>query len=266
MIVYPAVAILETWQAVVLILLCFGSLIIALYCLFFMVPLKSFVRRINSLGGGVRGIRAHVNGVRSETEKRISVMEEVLRNELGKLRADLQGALDAAADSASRAHSGLQGLERTVQHFQAQLREHSSDGRKLSEGLAHMRKELSDLRNDLDVVEVELRGSVSQLASDSYKQLEATVLGALEVLQDEMLRAADKLRGSGERPASWKPSPSARIGTTSGKDSRRRASGKIIPAEPLFAELDKGSKGEASKGGPDQDESRRTQQETAPAK
>ena len=73
-----AVVALRNWQWVVLIVLCFGSLIIALYCLLFMVPLKSFVERINSLGGGMKGIRAYIEGVKSETERQIADVQELL--------------------------------------------------------------------------------------------------------------------------------------------------------------------------------------------
>ena len=250
-----AVTVLETWQAVVLILLCFGSLIIALYCLFFMVPLKSFVRRINSLGGGVRGIRAHVDGVRKDTEHRIGAVEHLLRDELTRMHSELQDSLEAVAQRAGEAQSGLQRLDRTVQRFQADLRQHPSDGRRLSEALAQMHKDLAELRNDLDVVETELRGSVGQFVSDSYKQLEGTVLSALEVLQDEMLRGASKLRRAGDSAPSRRPD---------GRDSMRRPSGKIIPAEPLFADLDRGHEAANSKG--EEGEPQQKQEDPAPAK
>jgi len=236
-----AVVVLPTWQWVLLIVLCFGSLIIGLYCLLFMVPLKSFVERINSLGGGMKGIRSHVEGVRSETEERIAAVQEHAEGELKESHAELRGAVDSAAQRAGQAQAGLQRLERAAQNLQAGLRDNASDARSLSAGLATMRKELEELRSDFEALQAELRGSVGQMVSESYQQLEGTVLSALEALKDGMLRAAtvphSPSAGHGPRPT---------FDRSSGKDSRRRQPDKIIRAEPLFTVLDK-DKGNAAK-------------------
>jgi len=259
-------AVLETWQAVVLIVLCFGSLIIALYCLLFMVPLKSFVSRINSLGGGMKGMRAHLDGVRNETESRIGAIDQFVRGEFDRVRAELRQGLDAAAAGAQQARVQVQRLDGAVQRLQADLRECASDGRKLSEGAGALQKELAEVRSDLGVVEVELRGAVNQLVSDSYQQVEGTVLGALEAMQDEMLRGAARLHRPGYMAASWKPAPPGGVRRPSGRDSGRRTGSKIISAKPLFGDLAREPQVPASEEGADDDEAMRTRQEPAPAK
>ena len=229
-----AVVVLLTWQWVLLIVLCFGSLIIALYCLLFTVPLKSFVERINSLGGGMKGMRSYVDGVRGETEERIAAVQEQLEGELNESHAELRGAIDSAVERASRAQAGLQKLDRAAQSLQTGLRDNACDVGNLSAGLATVHKELQELRSDFEALQAELRGAVGQMVSDSYQQLEGTVLSALEALKDGMLRGGTvphPPRDHALRPLS---------DGTPAKDSRRRTSDKIIAAEPLFAGLEKG--------------------------
>ena len=236
-----AVVVLPTWQWVLLIVLCFGSLIIGLYCLLFMVPLKSFVERINSLGGGMKGIRSYVEGVRSETEERIAAVQEQVAAGLKESQTELRSAVDSAAQKAGQAQAGLQRLERAAQSLQAELRDNASAVRDLSAGLAAMRKESEELRSDFEALQSELRGSVDQKVSDSYQQLEGTVLSALEALKDGMLRAA-----TAQHPPSATHVPRPTFEGSPAKDPRRRQPDKIIRAEPLFAVLEK-AKGNAAK-------------------
>ena len=63
-------------QALVLTAFSCLSLVIALYCLLFMVPVKRFWERIRTLGGGLKGIEAHVDGVRSKVSRRLEEVEE----------------------------------------------------------------------------------------------------------------------------------------------------------------------------------------------
>lgn len=262
---HMAAVVLPTWQWVLLMSLCFGSLTIALYCLLFMVPLKSFVQKVNSLGGGMEGIRKYVDGLRSETEKRIASVQGHLQQELEQTRAEFRGAMDALTQSTRQAQSGIQKLDGEVQGLQTELRGTVSEMGEMSAGLGKIHKQLGELRNDFDVLQVELRGSVQQLVSDSYQQIEGTVLSALEAVKDEMLRGAGKLQASRDpgptlRPASPRPLVGPRY-----KPSRRRPSSKIISAEPLFANLEKVEKGPAKDGG-EKGGGRTMKGEPAPAK
>ncbi len=239
-----------TLQGIVLILLCFASLIIALYCLLFMVPLKRFVAKINSLGGGMKGIRAHVAGLQSETQKKIGALRESVTEELDGTRQELQDAVGALAKEMLQAQAGVQRLDRATHNLQAGLRDDASDVRKLSATVNTLRKEAAELRNDFEALEVELHGSVRQLVSDSSQQLEGTVLSALEAVQDEMLRGTRKLRASRNSASGPGPGgPRPRLGRPVYKGSHGRPSGKIVAAEPLFSELEKGQDVAGPEGG-----------------
>ena len=239
MLLQTATLVLAGWQGIVLIVLCFASLIIALYCLFFMVPLRQFVERINSLGGGMKGIQAHVDGLRTATEKRIETIEAAMRQDLARTRSELEANLNAVAENLRKAQAGLQRLEQAAQGLQAEIRENASDARKLSSALQSARSEWEDLRNDFQALEVKLTGSLRQIALDSWRELEGAALSALESVQDEMLRGTSKCRASRLQGQPPKISPARTLEGGSYKDSRRRPADKIISAEPLFAGLDK---------------------------
>jgi len=261
---HVAAVVFPTWQAVVLILLCFGSLIIALYCLFFMVPLKSFVERIDSLGGGMKGMESHVDGLKNETDRRVASLEERICESLRELRCELQQSIDTAADKTTRALDGLQRLDKATHNLQAEIRDAASDTRKLGASLDAVRAGLDDLRSDFTALEGELRGSVNQQVSDSYQKLESTVLSALEAVQDDMLRGASKLRAWQSPTPPSRPAPNGKLGTRGLKDSRRKATSKIISAEPLFADAEKGQ-GDAESDKDDAD-ALKTEKQEAPAK
>ena len=234
-----AAMVFQTVQGILLIVLCFSALIIALYCLFFMVPLRQFVERINSLGGGMKGIQAHVDGVRCETEAKIKELEELTRQELSRARTELQGELQSLTESAHKVQASLQRLDQAAQSLQAELRENASDTRKLSGTLSALRAELEDLRGDFQALQGELDGTVRQLVAARCGELEGTVLRALEAVQDEMLRGTANLRVVRDSAPLARPTPARRFDSFGFKDSYRRTGGKIIAAGPLFAELDK---------------------------
>ncbi len=227
----------STWQGVLLILLCFGSLLIALYCLLFMVPLKSFVNRINLLGGGVRGIRAYVDGMRSENEERIAALEDLLHEQLSALRAEMEGGIESGAASSRQAEAHMQQLERTVQTLRAELGNSTAELRKLPASLDTLRRQLGEVRNDFEVLEAQLAGSVRKLVADSYQQIEGTVLSALGTVQDEMLRGSSELLASREPKPHGGPRSASRFGERGLKSPRLRGSRKIIPAAPLFPDV-----------------------------
>jgi uncharacterized protein YoxC len=235
-----AAVVFPTWQVVILILLCFSSLIIALYCLFFMVPLKSFVERINLLGGGMKGMEAHVEGVRSQTTQKLAAIEKLVHDELQRSRQDMQNSINSVAHHTDRLLDSFQRLEKTVQNLQTEISKTASDTRKTSAGLAAIHDEVESIKNEFSAVEGELRGAINRQVSDAYQKLESTVLSALEAVQDEMLLGACRLHGwQASRPLTAEASLSR-----TPKDVRSRSNGKIISAEPLFAEAEKANRSE----------------------
>jgi len=218
----------STWLGVLLIVLCFGSLLIALYCLLFMVPLNSFVQRVNSLGGGMRGIRAHVDEVLSQADQRIAEVQRLLNER----------------------------LERSLQEVEVELKSHGRSVAELRTDLNALHQQLAELRNDFEVLEGELAGRARTLVAESYRGLEGTVLGALEAVRDEMLRGATRLR----HPHAPQP-PAGRWAEHGPGEARRPSERKIISALPLFGDMDKVTQ----QRGADADEAEEREQEHTPA-
>jgi predicted nucleic acid-binding Zn-ribbon protein len=282
-----AEVVFATWQAVFLIVLCFASLIIALYCLFFMVPLRSFMKHVNSLGGGMEGMRSHVEGVRDEVESRIDSLAESFRGnltqqaqnlhqheeklqehgetlgqhekslarqrqKLNRQKQELGASVSSAAQTARAAQEKLQAIEGVLHNVQAKLRERNGDVSSLAKEMETLRSRHAGLSNDFEVLESELQGEVQRSVKNSYRRLESTVLGALEELQDEMLRSTHEIRGRKDGPGRAHPGTGHHFHTGSAKKSGGNGSNKIISAEPLFSEVEHDEEPSAS---PDETES-----------
>ncbi|MFP4027416.1 MAG: hypothetical protein ACLFWL_06460 [Candidatus Brocadiia bacterium] len=255
-----------TWQAILLIVLCFGSLIIALYCLFFMVPLKSFARRINSLGGGMRGIRKHLEGINQEIDGRIEQMRDDFEQRLREQREEWDESLTLLSKTAKNAEAGLKKLDATTQSLQAEIRESSSDARKVARNLDDLKKQLLELQDDFQVLEDELEGSVRQMVTDSFHQLESTILSALESVQDEMLRGNSRFRGTSLN--SGKKHSNGSRGHYEPKKGRKTKpeADKIISAEPLFGEDIDEKGGEDVEEESNEEDAKEPETQEAPAK
>lgn len=236
----PVIAeiVLASWQVIFLSVLCFASLVVGLYCLLFMVPLKSFMEQVNSLGGGMRGVRAHVDGVRQEVESRIDSLEESLREELRRQRQDLRSSISSTADTARAAREKLRAIDGSLHDMQAKLRENGSDVSSLAREMEVLRNRHAGLSSDFEVLESELEGAVQRSVNNSYQRLESTVLGALEALQDEMLRAPYEGRPVKDRAGNGRSGAGRPYRRPSSKKSGGNGATKIIAAEPLFADTE----------------------------
>ncbi|MHC4592258.1 MAG: hypothetical protein ACYS8L_06135 [Planctomycetota bacterium] len=224
------------WQQVVLIIVGFGALIIALYCLFFMVPVKRFWERINSLGGGIEGVESHVAGVHDEIAGRLAALEEATREQIAENREAAQSRLERLAKDSRESQRELDRLRKDVQALQAGLRQAGSDDMKVGRSLESLAKQLQQLRGDFDALDVELRESVRQLVSDSFNTVESTVLSALDAVQEEILYGASEPSSRSTKALQPRQKPDRR--PPSGFGGAERSPGdKIIPIEPLFAGL-----------------------------
>jgi len=226
-----AEVVFSTWQAMVLILLSVASLLIALYCLLFMVPLKSFVQRVNSLGGGMRGIRVYVDEVAGKTDARIAELQGLLQREVARLRTELTEGLRRVSDGLEQARARAGELERRLEGLRSELAMQGAGAERLRTDLEGLRSRLGELGTDLEVLGSELNGSVRALVEESYQGLEGTVLGALEAVQDQMLLGTARLRG-----VHGPGSPPGRSTERPRSDTHGTRRSKIISAVPLFGE------------------------------
>ena len=223
-----------TWQAVLLIVLSFGSLGVALYCLFFMVPLKSFVHHIDSLGGGMEGIRSYVDGIRSDIENRIQQLEGDIREQLDAHRQELSERVSSVTQVARDAEAALRELDQKVQKLQADLREDEKDVRQVLTQMDSARSEITELRNDLKTAEEKMRGTLNQMVADSYRKVESTVISALGALQDQLVQPADASSHRNGHP--FAQDRGSRESSGRGNRKAKTNEDKIISAEPLFGE------------------------------
>lgn len=204
------------------------ALIISLYCLFFMVPVKRFWERIRTLGGGLKGIEAHVNGVRESIGKRLDDVEKRTEAELTAFRAELEETLESLSRDNRKSRRELESLRKDVQSLQADLRSTSADAGKLAQRLESLTAEVQQLRSDFDALDVELQRAVQQRVADSFTTVESTVLSALEAIQEEILY------GVSDSPT---PSPPSRSAPPTSGSTARGPRENIITVEPLFANL-----------------------------
>ena len=238
----PALAVVQTWHVVVLTFVCIASLIVSLYCLFFMVPVKRFYERMSSLGGGIKGVESHMKGVVEKLNQRIEDSEQKAREAINKQNAGLERRLNQESRSLHQEVEKLRNRTAQLQDETTKLHQHlnslqdrldnqSSQNQELVRAMKSLGSRLRRLQDDFEAMDGELRESTKQLVSDSYQQLEAVVLAALDSIQDQMLRGAGGgpavHRGSGGR----RPRPRTNPRRGNAEDSSSR---KIISAGSLF--------------------------------
>jgi hypothetical protein len=191
-----AAVVLTSWRFLILVGFSATALIVSFYCLLFMVREKNFWARIHSLGGGLRGIEAHVAGVKEELSGRLEALQKATSEATEALRQEAQ------------AIAGNSRLNQTVETLSNQLQQ---------------------LRGDLDGLGVELRESVRQQVADSFLSVESTILAALDAVQEEMLYGSAQPSGGGTPFVARRPGP--KPGPSGGDGERQN----IISMGPLFA-------------------------------
>ena len=227
-----AQVVFETWRFVLLVFLCCASLIVALYCLCFMVPIRRFWARIGSLGGGMDGMKSHLEGVENEAARKMVDMEERVRQMIEESRNGLEERITKLGVLLQQVSQGLGSLEGKVESLASTLRDDSSNILDLKKDLSSAGGDIGQLRSDLEALDVKLTQSVQLLVSGSFQQIEGTILSALGAIQNEMLTGV-------ARPDTV-PDPRGGPRDRVRPDSRRRTHPRnIIPAEPLFSDLDR---------------------------
>ena len=226
---------LPAWQAIFLILLSFGSLIIALYCLFFMVPLKKFVRRIESLGGGVEGLKNHLSGVETYVEKELQRIESLQADQLDSVKTDSEERLHVLREQVEQAQESLNRLKNTCDTLEVTAEDQQKKLADITGNNENIERRLKELQRDMNVVTEEAHGKVQKEVSKAFQELEATVLSTLEVLRDELLVARKSGDADGSRPPRFQPESHSEDQHREGEDM---PGSKIISAGPLFSRSD----------------------------
>ncbi len=227
---HPALATIEltTVRFVILVLFSTGALFISFYCLFFTVKEKNFWARIHSLGGGLRGIEAHVAGVKEELSGRLDALEKSTAEQADALRQESGASAEKLTKSDRESAREIERLRRELQSLQAELREAIAGNARLGQAVETLTNQLRQLRGDVDGLGVELRESVRQQVADSFMSVESTILSALDAVQEEMIYGANRPTDGGApfsaRHTGPKPAPC-------GEGDRQN----IISMGPLFA-------------------------------
>ncbi len=232
------------------------ALIIALYCLFFMVPVKRFWERVRTLGGGIKGIEAHVNGVRESISRQVEGLRQESREQAEAQRAEFEQKLEELARDGRKGRRRLETLADEIETTRQQLKSTAGELRKVMRNMEALSRNVQQLRSDFDTLDVEVRESVRQQVGNSFSTVESTVLSALEAVQEEILYG---VCGDGSGPPHREPPPT---GTGPGA---RRTRDKIMKLEPLF-EAGRGGRKKAREKTDDESEPGRKEGETEPDK
>lgn len=237
----------------ILLIFSVAAVLLSSYCLIFMVREKSFWDRIHSLGGGLRGIETHVDGVKEELGGRLDALEKQTAERAEAARQEAQAAIEKLAKSDRESARELERLRREVQSLQVELREAIAGNGRLTQSVESLTSRLQQVRGDIDGLGVELRESVRQQVADSFTSVESTILSALDAVQEEMLYGVSQPADTStpfpaRRPASKPISP--------GADGDRQ---NIISMGPLFAGVSAQTEDEAE----EEPESAGTEEEEA---
>ena len=234
---------LPAWQVLLLIFLCCGSLIISLYCLLFMVPVKRFWERVSSLGGGMKGIQAHVEGVMGEVAKQIEQMRGDLQDLETRAAAYVEEKLRASVATVQSLQKDVGQLSERVAGVDAPLAEarsgvsaHAGQIKRMEERLTSLAAALEQMQGDFRTMSTEQGETVRRQVAESYGEIESTVLSALDAIQNEMLVLTEESlqRAEGAPTERQGSRPNQRRGS---KDAR---SSKIIAPTLLFEVEKKG--------------------------
>ena len=255
----PVLAVLQPWHAITLIFISCVALIISLYSLLFTVPIKRFWEHIESLGGGLEGVKKHMEGVKADVSRRVDSIEEQMREQIEAETQDLQKKTDRLATKVEdntealsaeieKAQKRLQELKKALATARSELEEVGSDKESLARAVTKLSERVDDLESDFESIDMELRESIARRVSESQRQVEASVLSALDAIQDQILDSS--AAGSGSRStAEGRWSGRTRDSSEEGADGAN-----IISAEPLFSHLENGGKDEEARDDPEDEE------------
>ncbi|MCD6416995.1 MAG: hypothetical protein J7M08_09920 [Planctomycetes bacterium] len=214
------------------------SLIVALYCLIFMVPVKRFLERIRSLGGGLEGVQTHVRGVRDDIIRRLQAVEGRTEEQLAAGAEDLEKRLRKLHKQGDAAKRRLDTAAKDLESIRDELGATADGARQALQRVETLSSRLEQMRTEFEALEVELREAIRREVTDSFSTVESRALAALDAIQEQILYGATE---------SGVPPPSAPLrGPGAGA---RRKRGNIISVEPLFANPRQGEKGQTERNG-----------------
>jgi cytochrome c556 len=240
----------ETVKDVTLILFSVGALVIALWCLFFMVPVKRFWERMEALGGGLKGIEGYVDEVHKDLCQKLSEMETMMRQQVSQAQESTQEAVEQAAEDGKAARNELDRLRGDLQALQAELRDAAKNSNRMTHNVEALSKRLSALQDEFVSLDVKLERSVKQRVMDSFKDLEATVLSALDAIQEEMLGKPRRRQDGGTTTVQFPRTTPLR-----NEPSPRNAEGNgtsRVKIEPLFENISESDEPESGEPEPEE--------------
>jgi len=205
------------------------AIIMSLYCIMFMVPLKRFWERIDTIGGGLKGVETYVDGIGEDVRRKLTDAGKTAAAQIEQARQENQQSVDEAVAQITHARSELQTVRNELKALESNLSQAQGGSDKVERGIEALNKRLRQMRRDFDSQEARLRDAARKQIADSFKTIESTVLSALDALHDEMLTAGPATtstssdRGSG---GAWRG--------RSGGGGAARSGGTII--RPLFGE------------------------------
>jgi Sec-independent protein translocase protein TatA len=231
---------MSTLHAVIVVVFSCLALIIALYCLFFMVPVKRFWERVRTLGGGIKGIEAHVNGVHDSINQQVEELRKETEERADSHREEVDQKLEELGRDDRKTRREVEALKGELKSAQEELHSTAEQLRKAVRNMEALSKRVQQLRTDFDTLDVEVRESVRQQVANSFSTVESTVLSALEAVQEEILYGVTD--GDSSEPPRREPPASP-----SGGGTARRTRDNIITVEPLFGGKGRGEERDAGR-------------------
>jgi cytochrome c556 len=195
----------------------------------FMVPVKRFWERMETLGGGLKGIEGYVDEVHKDLCQKLSEMETSMRQQVSQAQESTQEAVEKAAEDGKKARQELDRLRAELKNLEQELRQASGSSTRVSHNVDALGKRLSTLQDEFASLDTKLEQSVKQRVMESCRDMESTVLSALDAVQEEMLgRPLQRHEGKSPRmPIRPRSTPRRNAGPPAGGRKEDKQNGKI---------------------------------------
>ena len=205
------------------------AIILAVRCTLFSVPLKRFLERIDTIGGGIKGVETYVDSIDEDLRRKLTAADKTAAAQIEQARQENQQSVDQAVAQITHAREELDAVRNEMKALESNLSQAQGGSDKVGRDIEAMNKRLRQMSRDFDSQEARLRDAARKQIAEAGKTIESTVLSALDALHDEMLMAG---------PATTTAPPNRSSGGAwrgrSGGGPAARGGGTII--RPLFGE------------------------------
>jgi chromosome segregation ATPase len=176
-------------MAIYVLILSVAAVLMSLYCIIFMVPLKRFWERIDTIGGGLKGVEIYVDSIDEDLRRKLTAAGKTAAEQIEQARRENQQSVDEAVEQIAHAREELEAVHGELKALEGNLSHAQGGSDKVERGIEAMNKRLRQMRRDFDSQEARLRDAARKQIAESGKTIESTVLSALDALHDEMLTA-----------------------------------------------------------------------------